>query len=209
VCLHGLGRSPSDWRGVTGGLEAFGHVRAPALPRNPAEALARADAIVEPGAIVVGHSLGGVIALRLAGNGAKPLRGVVLTGCFFPHARNGRSLAASARDFVGHRVALIRSLDPPQAGGESRAGTAGALASLIRLALRPGEYDSEVEAVRCPVLVVHARDDHHVPLDFALAAVARHPGWDLRILEEGGHHAHVTQPERWLAAVSGWLSALE
>jgi pimeloyl-ACP methyl ester carboxylesterase len=60
VCLHGLGRTPSDWDGVRSGLERFGPVHAPRLPRDPAAALAVAEAAVEPGAVVVGHSMGGV-----------------------------------------------------------------------------------------------------------------------------------------------------
>jgi hypothetical protein len=51
-----------------------------------------------------------------------------------------------------------------------------------------------------PVLVIHARDDHHVPLDFALAAVARHPDWAITVLDRGGHHAHVTESGLWLEA---------
>ena len=56
------------------------------------------------------------------------------------------------------------------------------------------------------MLVIHARDDHHVPVDFAMAAAQRHPTWDLRILAEGGHHAHVLLPDSWSAVVSAWLT---
>jgi pimeloyl-ACP methyl ester carboxylesterase len=58
-----------------------------------------------------------------------------------------------------------------------------------------------------PVLVVHAVDDHHVPVDFALASAARN-GWDVRLLDVGGHHAHLRVPEAWAAAVEPWLVAL-
>jgi pimeloyl-ACP methyl ester carboxylesterase len=57
------------------------------------------------------------------------------------------------------------------------------------------------------VLVVHARDDHHVPVDFAIAAAQRHPAWDLRLLDGGGHHAHVSRPTEWIAVVGPWLEA--
>lgn len=33
LCLHGLGRSAEDWDAVRPGLERFGTVAAPALPR--------------------------------------------------------------------------------------------------------------------------------------------------------------------------------
>jgi pimeloyl-ACP methyl ester carboxylesterase len=204
VCLHGLGRSPQDWDAVTPALEAFGPVVAPQLPRNPVSALALASAAVEPGATVIGHSLGGVVALRLAGDRARPLRAVILTGCFFPPARNGRSTAASTRDYLAHRVAYLRRGERGAPEPGSRLQTVGALSSL-RLAFGRGEFYAALTSLPA-TLVVHARDDHYVPLDFALAAVARCSSCDLRVLECGGHHAHVTRPESWLACVSPWLA---
>ena len=62
VLLHGLGRGPGDWDGVR---DALGHVVAPALPGTP---------------VLVGHSMGGVLALRLAPECAP--RAIVLTGSF-------------------------------------------------------------------------------------------------------------------------------
>ena len=58
------------------------------------------------------------------------------------------------------------------------------------------------------VLIVHARDDHHVPVDFAIAAARRHPGWALRLLDGGGHHAHVRVPTQWSDTVVSWLRGL-
>jgi pimeloyl-ACP methyl ester carboxylesterase len=209
--LHGLGRSPSDWSGIADGLARIGEVRAPALSRSPAAALRCARAVLEPGAILIGHSLGGVLALRLASEPSTQLRAVVLTGCFFPPARNGRSTAASMRDYASHRIAYARALSRRRSGDRealgpgSRTDSAGALFSLIGLALRRGRFYAELIAVRPPVLVVHARDDHHVPLDFALAAVAQRPATGLRVLGEGGHHAHVERPRQWLDAVVPWL----
>jgi pimeloyl-ACP methyl ester carboxylesterase len=207
VCLHGLGRSAADWDGVRGGLEAFGDVLAPELAREPAEARRRAGAAIAPGSIVVGHSLGGVLALQLAGAASRAPRAVILTGCFFPPARNGRTAGATARDYVAHRVAYVGSLERRGAGRESRAGTARALASLVSLTIHRRRFDATIAAIRCPVLVLHTRDDHHVPFDFA-AAAARSASWDLRVLDRGGHHAHVVTPEAWIDAVGPWLSSL-
>lgn len=58
-----------------------------------------------------------------------------------------------------------------------------------------------------PVLIVHARDDHHVPVDFAIAAARRHPSWELALLEGGGHHAHASGSPAWSDAVRPWLAA--
>ncbi len=210
VCLHGLGRSPADWDGVRAGLGDFGEVRAPKLPREPGAALKVVDAAIGPRAIVIGHSIGGVLALRLARERPRPLAALVLSDCFFPPARNGRSTFATARDYGAHRLAYLRALRG-RAGApieaSSRAGGLAALAGLARLGLRRADFDAAADAVAAPVLVVHARDDHHVPIDFALAAAARHPTWELRALDQGGHHAHVTRPGPWLEAVVPWLRA--
>jgi pimeloyl-ACP methyl ester carboxylesterase len=120
--------------------------------------------------------------------------------------RNGRSIGATSLDYALHRVAFVRELSRRGSGGGLRGEGARALASLAGLALRPGGFDALLERVTVPVLIVHARDDHHVPVDFALAVAARRPDWGLRVLPDGGHNAHAEHPERWLAAVDPWLA---
>ena len=80
-------------------------------------------------------------------------------------------------------------------------GSARALASLARIATQPDRLRVELDSV----VVIHARDDHHVPIDFALAAAGRED-WAVTVLERGGHHPHVDDPERWLAAAVPWLA---
>lgn len=161
-----------------------------------------------PQAIVIGHSMGAVLALRAATQTSVPPRAIVLSGCFFPPARNGRTGAASVRDYLTHRVAYLRSRDRSETARGGRAETGRALASLLGLAARRAAFYRSLARVSAPVLVVHARDDHHVPLDFAAAAVAREPGWELRVLQRGGHHAHLTCPALWVEAVVPWLTRL-
>ena len=206
VCLHGLGRGPSDWDAVRGRLLAHGTVVTPAVPREPAAALAAAERAAAPSTVLIGHSMGGIVALRIARRERSAVTGVILTGCPFPVARNGRSRRATALDYAGHRVAFVRSLDDrPPAAGPRRRSPAG-LAGVARVLARPGRFDALFGRIDVPVLVVHARDDHHVPIDFALAAAARH-GWEIRVLEAGGHHAHLRLPDGWLAVVAPWLAA--
>ena len=212
VCLHGLGRAPADWAAVGPGLEAFGPVACPSLPREPAPALAAAREAVAAagdGAVVVGHSMGAVIGA--ARRGRAPAIGA---------RRRARRLLLPARaqraDARGERrrlrappAAFVREARGRGAPGPgSRRGGVGALRSLARLGVRPAGFDALADAVRAPVLVVHARDDHHVPLDFALAAAGRRPGWSVRVLARGGHHPHVADPEGWLRAVAPWLDAV-
>ena len=76
---------------------------------------------------------------------------------------------------------------------------------LLRLGARPGRLFSQ-QATTSHVLVVHARNDHYVPIDFAEAAAERNPDWDLRVLETGGHYPHLDAPAAWLDEVLPWLS---
>jgi pimeloyl-ACP methyl ester carboxylesterase len=211
VCLHGLGRSPSDWDGVADGLGAFGEVRAPRIPRDPGEALEVVDAAVSPGAIVIAHSIGGTLALRLSRERGRRFAALVLTDSFFPPARNGRGTAATLRDYASHRVAYLRELrraSGPAPDTDQGSGRLAALAGLARLGVNRADFDAAMASVTSPVLVVHARDDHHVPVDFALAAAARHPAWDVRLLDAGGHHGHLKRPDLWLVAVMPWLDGV-
>jgi fermentation-respiration switch protein FrsA (DUF1100 family) len=182
-------------------LAAIGDVVAPELPGDSAQALSVLDRVVEPGSVVVGHSMGGVLLQRLVRDRPRPLRAAVLTGCFFAPARNGRGVGASVADYARHRVAFVRA----RGGGAGGERPARALLSLAAQAVRAGGlHEALSDAARGDVLVVHACDDHHVPVDFAIAGT-RAAGWSLRLLESGGHHAHVTAPERWLEVVTPWL----
>jgi pimeloyl-ACP methyl ester carboxylesterase len=134
--------------------------------------------------------------------------GVLLTDSFFPPSRNCRGIVASVRDYGAHRIAVAREMATRSSRPRSSGGGAGGLGSLARLGLRPEAYHRMAAQVRAPVLVVHARDDHHVPLDFALAAAARHPGWAITVLESGGHNAHAERPRECLAVTEGWLEGL-
>ena len=149
--------------------------------------------------------MGGVVA-QLVGRRRVPLRALVLTGCFFPPARNGRGLARSLGDYAAHRVAYVRGPRPPR-GRRGRAR----VRTRARAARPPGARPAGAVRRRArrhaDLLIVHARDDHHVPVDFAQAALAAHPGWSGAILAHGGHHVHVDFPENWLAAVSPWLDS--
>lgn len=206
VGLHGLRRSPEDWAGVIRALPSGWTAAVPALPADPRQALAVADEAISEGDVVFAHSMGAVVALRLLQARPRGVAALVLTGSFFPPSRNGRSARVTAADYLTHRVAYVRESLRLRSSGESSDGAARALASLARQAVRPEKAAPAWRGRPVPVLVVHARDDHHVPVDFAIAAAARHPGWTLALLGGGGHHAHVAQPEKWLAAVTAWLA---
>ncbi len=219
LCLHGLGRSAADWDGVRPRLEQLGRVVAPELPRHAEHAQAVAASASPDGAIVLGHSMGAVTAMRLAAEPGRGILGVVLTSSFFPPALNGRSVAASLADYAGHRLAFVRGHGRPPAPPRSSSSRASASLSGDRLAINglgylaatavhSSQFRATTAAVTAPVLVVHAADDHYVPVDFALAAAGGHPRWRLSVLDEGGHYPQLAASARWLDVVEPWLREL-
>lgn len=115
VCLQGLGRSSSDWGGVRLDLQRLGRVVTPELPQSAERAYRTAADVTPDGAILIGHSFGAIMAMRLAAEPGRSIRGVVMSSSFFPPARNGRSLARAVADYVWHRVAFVRELGGPAA----------------------------------------------------------------------------------------------
>jgi pimeloyl-ACP methyl ester carboxylesterase len=195
VCLHGLGGSARAWAESARQLGAHGRV-ATAMP-------------AEGAVVLLGHSFGGVQALKTAAARPERIAAVVLTGCFFPPARGGRTLAETVVDYVRHRVLYVRDL--AARGRAPRPSPMGArqLASLARLGLRPRAFHRLADRVGCPVLVVHGDRDHVVPIGFARAAAAAHPAWTLREMHAGGHFVHRDRAPEWAAIVGGWLESLE
>jgi pimeloyl-ACP methyl ester carboxylesterase len=79
--------------------------------------------------------------------------------------------------------------------------------SLMALGRRREAGRRVLDAVRCPVLVIHGRLDRLVPVRYAESALAGHPEWEMRFLPKVGHVPQMEAPDRWLAAVEGWLDA--
>lgn len=77
--------------------------------------------------------------------------------------------------------------------------------SLLRLGER-GELARRIlDGVKCPVLVIHGYGDRLVPVAFAQAAIESHENWRVRLLPRVGHVPMIEDPDRWMAAVTGWL----
>jgi pimeloyl-ACP methyl ester carboxylesterase len=77
--------------------------------------------------------------------------------------------------------------------------------SLMALGRRQKVARRILDAVKCPVLVIHGRRDRLVPLGYAESALAGHPQWEMRLIPKVGHVPQMEAPERWLSAVESWL----
>ena len=191
VCVAGVGGSPGEWDAVTPLLGRLAPVAATIPARGSL--------------VLIGHSEGGVRALRIAAAQPGRVDAVVLASAFFPPARAGRSLPAAVVDYGRHRLLYLRDLAGRGRRPRPSPRGIGQMASLARLGLRPAAFHRLAGAVRCPVLVIHGDEDHIVPIAFARAAVAAHPTWTFRELHGIGHHPHRDQPAAFATAAAEWL----
>jgi pimeloyl-ACP methyl ester carboxylesterase len=224
LLLHGFGGAASNWTLVAPRLLPLGHVLVPDLPGHggssalpaPAETLDpfadRAAELLDGPALLVGHSLGGVVALRLAQRHPQLARGIVLAGCagissttrsaeraltlvslLKPGKRISRWRRSVARHALLRRLAfgVVSAADPQ---GLSPAAANGFLAGSglytdVRTAgdaLVRTDPRLDLERVRCPALVMHGARDAQVPLRDAFE-YARRLRAPLRIVADCGH----------------------
>jgi pimeloyl-ACP methyl ester carboxylesterase len=78
--------------------------------------------------------------------------------------------------------------------------------SLLRLGRRPDVARRAMDAIRCPVLVLHGRLDRLVPVRFAEATLERYPTWRGRIFPDLGHVPQMEAPGRWVTEVADWYA---
>ena len=242
VLLHGVGGAASNWALVAPPLAERCRVLVPDLPGHggssalpaPAETLDpfadRVAALLDEPAVLVGHSLGGVIALRLAARRPDLARGLVLAGSAGIHSSTRRAeqlLALAATIKPGKRIAPLRrhvarspflrrlafgsvSVTDPRALEPLMADAFLAGSGLytdVRNAsdaLVRSDPRLDLERVRCPALVVHGARDAQVPLcdGFEYARRLRAP---LRTVADCGHLLVGERPHAVVDAVLALL----
>ena len=240
VLLHGLGGSAANWTEVVGGLvphhrvillDLPGHAGSDPLPRGAgiddyADAAAAAmQARAQAPAIVVGHSFGGQVALRLAvrhpalvralllvvSSGVASLpRRTAMAGQLTTVLRPGRWLVPFAHRYAERawfRTLAFRPFLVADAVAFPSRATLGFFAELRRhrdvrgafRALLADTQGDEVELHR-PALVLWGADDGVVPAEHGLrlARLLRAP---LRLVPDCGHLVIGERPDAVLDAV--------
>ena len=121
-------------------------------------------------------------------------------------AAQGRPRRASSRIRSASSLAsarVERAADPDAAPAFLEAAR-----SLLRLGENVERGRALLDDVKCPVVVIHGRQDRFVPAAFAWAATEAHPDWMVRVLPGVGHVPQLEAPERWLKAVEDWFATL-
>jgi pimeloyl-ACP methyl ester carboxylesterase len=249
VLVHGLGGTIENWRGLAPPLAARhrvlvpdlpGHGRSAALPEaRDVGALAEAVLAVAAaenmrGAVWVGHSLGGVVALRAAVLQPEVVRGLVLaasagigsasraaqvTLTMLGVARPGRMIApyrhAWARSRLGRRAAFgwWGVADPDALAPElAEAFLVGpSLHTDTRQAGRAllvSDPRTELDRVTCPCLCLWGASDNWVRLEDGME-YARRLRAPLRAIAGCGHLLIGERPDACLAAIRDFVDSLE
>jgi pimeloyl-ACP methyl ester carboxylesterase len=248
VLVHGLGGAAANWIEVVRALAPRFRMLVPDLPGHArssplvgattldtyADRLAR---LVEheglERAAFAGHSLGALVALRLAVARPKRVGALVLVGAagirsatreaerwlnVAAFIRPGR-LYARQRERIARRKVLRYAVfgywgasDPLALSDDA---VQGFLANLgrhrdtktARRALVRDDPRLDLERVQCPTLVIWGARDHQVPIDDAFE-YARRLGAPLRVIADCGHLLIGERPDACADAISVFLEAV-
>lgn len=241
LLLHSAGHDRRDFDGLIAplaerhavyALDLPGFGESPAADPDAVTAWAIADAVRDfaraldlPPSVIVGNSVGGFAALRLAAREPRRVRGLVLVdpGGFTEHGPITRAFCrvqgspwvrratghAFARWYVRDRGPASRAMLERVREAEARDDVARAHASLWRSFAEPGSDATEdARATTCPTLLAWGRRD---PVSRADAEGRRarellpHARW---APFDCGHVPFVERPEEFLAELQRFLAEL-
>ena len=246
VLVHGLGGAAANWLALAPLLlpgrrlivpELPGHGGSSPLPAAPSLSpyADRLGLLLEhegaTPAAVVGHSLGGAVALRLALRRPESVSALVLAAAagISSTARSARyaltvtGILKPGRKIAPHRRRVARSAllkrlvfgrwgasDPPALPPEVvealLAGPARHTDTVsAAIALVRDDVRPELERISCPVLVLWGARDNQLPVDDAFD-YARRLRAPLRVIADCGHLLIVERPAACADAITGFLS---
>jgi pimeloyl-ACP methyl ester carboxylesterase len=254
LLIHGIGGDWRTWEPVLDGLARQHHVVAVDLPGHGGSSKgagdyslgALASALRDLGgalgldrATVVGHSLGGGIAMQFAyqfpercerlvlvsSGGLGPDVGLLLRLASLPGSELVLSLAAPTgrwlANVAGRAGRALRIRPTPDAEHytrafvslaepESRAAFLGTLRGVV--GTRGQLVDARDRlylAEHVPTLILWGERDAVLPVDHGYAAHEAMPGSRLEIFEEAGHLPQLDQPKRFVATVEDFIATTE
>lgn len=246
VLVHGLGGAAANWLALAPLLLPGRRLIVPELPGHGGSSPLPAAPSLSPyadrlgllldhegaaPAAVVGHSLGGAVALRLALRRPEAVSALVLaaaagissatrsaryaltiTGILKPGRKIAPHRGRVARSALLKRVVFGRwgasdpAALPPELVEALLAGPARHTDTLSAAkALVRDDLRPELEHVRCPVLVLWGARDNQLPVDDAFD-YARRLRAPLRVIADCGHLLIVERPAGCADAITGFLS---
>lgn len=239
VLLHGIGGGKAQWaaqldglavlgwRAVAWDMPGYGESAPPAEVFSfaaLAESLVRLlEALAIERAVLVGHSMGGMVALETTGLAPGRIAGLVLA-C--TSAAFGKPDGAWQQQFIDERVApldaglgmaTVAARQVPRMMAAAAPATAREQAIAIMSAVPETTYRAALAAlarfdrrdvlplIDVPTLVLAAADDAQAPAAVMEKMASRIAGAEFAVLRDCGHLANLEQPVLFTAAVLEFL----
>lgn len=241
LLLHGIGGRAAGWHAVQTHLAAQGwrsiawdmpgYGRSPALAASDMAALAQAlhqlrrhKGVTQ--AVLVGHSLGGMVALQAWADAPEGIAAMLLaaTSPAFGHGDGDFQ-----QQFLAQRLApleagksmaqvaerLVPTMAAPGTPAERLAPACAHMASIAPAAYRQAlqalvrfEQRQALPTVTVPVLCLAAEHDRTASPQVMQRMAAKMPGARYACLAQAGHLLHYEQPEAFMAALDEFLAGL-
>ena len=231
VFIHGAGGAATVWLDLFRSFERSRRVVAPDLPghgqSDPWHDVADGDRIAQhrdaiglacsklaiDAAILVGHSMGGIVALAAAAAYPDKVKGVVLLGAAAGLAPAPELLVALAAR-PAHQAEIMAELGwSPATPGDTVARwfrtVTGAAPEVTLADLRGvGAFDAAalLPQVRARCLLVGGEDDLLCPPALVHATAAALRSAEAVLLPDAGHQVHLERPDAVIAAIEGFAS---
>lgn len=244
ICLlHGWGFDSGVMKDLARDLEQDNRVSLLELPGYPgalpAGRMPDLDAIVEVisreiphGSILAGWSLGGMIAIRIAGRLRETIKALVLiasTPCFtakadWPHGikanlieRMARRIAAGDREKVlTEFTMLVAKGDADETRTVRRLNSFKADKSASNEVLIHGldflvnaDLRDELARLSCPVFMLLGENDHLVTAATGAATKKIYPSVRLEYVETAGHAPFISRPQKFQEVFNGYLREID
>lgn len=227
VLIHGAGGTRLHWpptlRRLAGAevyaLDLPGHGEAPGPGQSTIAGYRQAivswmQALDLPPAVVIGHSMGGALALALALDAPSRVAGIVLVGTGARLRVHPLLLEATASGGVSTQTlsTLVAWWYSPDASPRLRMLASRGL-SATNTAVLHGDFLAcdgfdvmdRLASIDRPALVIVGEDDHMTPAKYARYLSERLPISRLEIIPGAGHMVMLEQPVAVERAISDWL----
>lgn len=200
IALHGWGRNGGDFARIVDGLDALSiHLPGFGITPEPAEAWGSeqyADDVAAaleglPPVILVGHSFGGRVAVRLAAKHPELVAGIVLTGVPLMRLKAAPKVSASYRlvRWLARRGLVPQKTLEAQRHKHGSADYRAAQGVMRDIMVRvvPETYDADLARITARVRMVWGGNDTAAPADAGLAASKLVTGAKFRVVPGAGH----------------------
>jgi len=238
VMLHGIGGGKAIWADAlpavaAAGYDAIaldlpGYAESAARPPGGMERMAKAvletmDSLDLPQAVLLGHSMGGMVAQEIAATAPWRVQGLILA-CTSPAF--GKADGDWQARFVAERLApldeglgmlglakrLVPGMVSPKAVADAQAKAMAVMAAVpeatyrhVLAAIVGFERRAALASIRVPTLCLAGAQDRTAPPEVLRRMAAHIAGAEYAELADAGHIANVEQPAAFAAAVLGFL----